>query len=154
MTKVFRILSFVIAALVVVQAAAIAWAFFGLWKWIDAGNTLDSAAVEGDESPFAEAAGFMIHGINGTMLIPLLAIALLVVGLIAKFPGSTKWGGIVFLFVLVQVLLAFAGFGAPVLGALHGLNALLLFAAAAMAGVKAKDVQVTEGKDSRTHVDA
>jgi hypothetical protein len=45
---------------------------------------------------------------------------------------------LVLLLVVLQVVLGFLGFGAPIFGALHGLNALLLFSAAVMAGLRVK----------------
>lgn len=153
MTKVFRVLAFIVAGLVALQAVVIAWAFFGLWKFIEDGEALDSAVMEGDESPFAEAAGFMIHGMNGMMVIPVMALVLLIIGLIAKFPGAKKFGAAIFLLVVLQVVLGIAGFSIPAVGALHGLNAMLLFGVAVMAGVRAKDVSVGT-HDNRPLVDA
>ncbi len=140
MTKVFRFLSFLVAALVVVQAASMVWAVAGLGIWVDDGNDLTKEVFESDDTPFTEAAGFMIHGMNGMMLIPLVALILLVIGLIAKFPGSTKFGIGIFVLVILQVALGLFGHEISALGALHGVNALLLFSAAVMGGIKAKDV--------------
>lgn len=140
MTKAFRVLAFLIAGLVALQAAVIAWGLFGVWKYIDAGNSIDNEVLEGE--PFAEVAGFMIHGINGMTVIPVLALIALIVGLIAKFPGAKKFGAAIFLLVVLQIVLGLAGFSIPAVGALHGLNALLLFGVAVMAGVRAKDVPV------------
>lgn len=46
MTKTYRILALLIALEVVVQATAIAWAFFGFGKWIEAGNTFNKTVLE------------------------------------------------------------------------------------------------------------
>ena len=46
--KAFRYPEFVIAA-VVVQAAMIAWAFFGLSKYIDDGGVVNKDKIEGTE---------------------------------------------------------------------------------------------------------
>ncbi len=48
----------------------------------------------------------------------------------ARVPGGVKWAGLVLGLVVTQVLLGLAGHSIPVLGALHGLNALLLFSSA------------------------
>lgn len=134
MRKAYTILAWAIPVLVVVQAMAIAFALFGLSTWVEDGGTLDKATMESDKSVgFTGEAGFMIHGINGQMLIPLVAIALLVVSFFVKVPGATKWAGFVLLDVVVQIALAFVSFGAPVVGTLHGLNAFVL----AMLGVLA-----------------
>jgi len=133
----YRILAFLIAAEVVVQAAAIAFAFFGLSKWIDGGGILDKATMESDEITFDEVAGFIVHGINGMMVMPLLALILLIVSFFAKVPGGSKWAGLVLLIVVIQVGLALFGREVSLLGLLHGANALILFAVAFHAGSRA-----------------
>lgn len=134
MRSVYRVFAFIIAAEVVVQAAAIAFALFGLGKWIEDGGTLNKATMEGDDSGVGGVAGFAVHGINGTMIVPLLAIVFLVVSFFAKVPGGVKWAGIVFVLVAVQITLGLLGHSVPALGALHGINALALFGVAVTAG--------------------
>jgi hypothetical protein len=153
MTKVFRVLSFIIAGLVVVQATSMVWAVAGLGIWVEEGNDFTSELFESDETPFTEVAGFMIHGMNGMMLIPLIALITMIIGLIAKFPGSTKYGVGLFLLVVLQVALGLFGHENAIFGALHGLNAMILFGAAIMAGMRAKDVPVV-ADDGRPLVDA
>jgi heme A synthase len=155
MTKTFRVLAFLIAGLVVVQAAVMVWAIAGLGIWIseDGGeltNQVFEDAFEGGDAPFPEFAGLMIHGVNGTMVIPILALILLVVGLIAKFPGSTKYGAAIFLLVILQVALGIFGHSLSIAGGLHGINALILFSVAIMAGVRARDVPVATESDRPT----
>jgi len=134
MRKAYAVLAWAIPVLVVIQAMAIAFALFGLGKWVEDGGTLDKATMESDKSVgFTGEAGFMIHGIFGEMLIPLVAILLLVVSFFTKVPGASKWAGFVLLDVVVQIALAFMSFGAPVIGPLHALNAFVL----AMLGVLA-----------------
>jgi heme A synthase len=86
--------------------------------------------MESDESPFPEIVGIMVHGINGMMIIPLIALLLLISSFFAKIPGAVKWAGLVLLLVVLQIALGLFGHGIPALGGLHGLNALLLFSAA------------------------
>ncbi len=62
---------------------------------------------------------------------------LLIISFFAKFDGAVKWAGFVFLAVLLQWVFAIAAFGAPLVGFLHGANALVLFAVALMAGRRA-----------------
>jgi len=127
MKSAYKYLAYAIPVLVAVQAAAIAFAFFGLGKWVDDGGTLDKAAMESDKSlGFTGEVGFTIHGIDGQMVIPLVALVLLIVSFFAKIPGGSKWAGFVLLDVVFQIALAFTAFGAPVVGLLHGLNALFL----------------------------
>ncbi len=157
MRSAYRVLAFVIAGLVVVQAAAIAYAVFGLTKWVeDDGGVLDKAAIESRDTSFDGVLGFPIHAINGTMLIPLVALILLIVAFFAKVSGGVAQAATILLLVVVQVALGIFGQDIPGLGALHGLNALLLFGAATMAGVRAKQpaVETTSpyGAEHKTHV--
>lgn len=126
MKAAYKYLAYAIPVLVAVQAAAIAFAFFGLSKWVEDGGTLDKAAMEDDTTSFTGIAGFMVHGINGQMVIPLVALILLIISFFAKVPGGVKWAAFILLDVVVQIAFAFGAFGAPVVGMFHGLNALFL----------------------------
>jgi hypothetical protein len=61
------------------------------------------------------------------MIIPLVAIALLIVSFFAHVSGGVKWAGFVLVDVVVQVVLGFAAHSVAGLGWLHGPNALVLF---------------------------
>ena len=139
MRKVYKVLAFAIAGLVVVQAAAVTFAVFGLFAYIEGGGTID-AANSGPESDisFPGVVGFMIHGMFGTMVIPLIAILLLVSSFFAKTAGAVKWAVIVFVTTAVQIGLGLFAHGIPQLGILHGIVALVLFGAAIMAGMRAR----------------
>jgi hypothetical protein len=145
MRSVYKFLAYAIPVLVAVQAAAIAFAFFGLSKWIDGGGTMDKAAMESDNTSFTGVAGFMVHGMNGEILIPLVAIVLLIVSFFAKIPGGSKWAALILLDVVVQIVFAFTAFGAPIVGMFHGLNALLL---AWLGWTAAKRIGVEPGSDA------
>jgi hypothetical protein len=145
MRSVYKFLAYAIPVLVAVQAAAIAFAFFGLSKWIDGGGTMDKAAMESDNTSFTGVAGFMVHGMNGEILIPLVAIVLLIVSFFAKIPGGSKWAAFILLDVVVQIVFAFTAFGAPIVGMFHGLNALLL---AWLGWTAAKRIGVEPGSDA------
>jgi len=139
MRGAYRFFAGFIALEVAVQAAAMALGVFGLTKWIDEGGTLDKATFENADGPlFGEEIGFAIHAINGMMRIPLLALLLLIVSFFTKLPGSVKWAAIVLAAVVIQVLLGLFGHGAPALGALHGINALIVFGSAVMAAMHAR----------------
>jgi hypothetical protein len=77
-------------------------------------------------------------------VIPFIALSLLIVSFFAKIPGGLRWAGATFGLTALQVALAFAGFDAPVVGALHGVNALVLLAVAFLAGHRVKS-KVTVG---------
>jgi hypothetical protein len=134
MRSTYRAFAYIIAAEVVIQAAAITYAMFGLSKWIDDGGTLNKAVADNQNASFTGVAGFAIHGINGQMVIPLLALVLLVVSFFAKVSGASKWAGTILALVVIQVALGLVAHAAPLLGPLHGINALVLFSVAVMAG--------------------
>jgi hypothetical protein len=150
MKGIYRGLGYVIAAEVAIQAAAMVYAIAGLGIWVERDSgVLDKAAFESEETLFPEIVGFMIHGINGMMVIPALALILLLVSFFAKIPGGVKWAGLVLLAVIVQVALGLFGHEAAIFGALHGLNALLLFGLAVMAGKRVSSVTTAVDRDDR-----
>lgn len=138
MKSAYRILAFVIAAEVVIQAAAIAYAIFGLGTWIQSGGVLDKAAMESEASAFAGDGGFPLHGINGEMVFPLLVLILFVLSFFAKVQRGVMWAGILVGLTVLQILFALLGQGLPILGVLHGGNALLIFGVAVMAAMAAR----------------
>lgn len=142
MKKAYTVLAFLIALEVLIQATAIAWAMFGLKDWIDAGRSYTKDAADFDDGgwDFTAERGFWIHSLNGFMIIALIALIFLIVSFFAKIPGGVKWAAIIFVLVIIQGHLLpglSAEFGSG-FGALHGLNALVLFALAVMAGKRVK----------------
>jgi len=146
----YRVLGYLIAAEVAVQAAAIAFAVFGLSSWVDGGGVLDKAAMESDSLDFQGVVGFMIHGMNGTMVIPLLGLLLLVVSPFARIPGGVLWAVAVLALIVIQVTLGLMAHEMPSLGMLHGINALLLFGVAFTAAHRARGAraQATAGQEA------
>jgi Family of unknown function (DUF6220) len=137
MRSVYRVLAYLIAALVVVQAGAIAYGVFGLFSWVEGGGTFDQAAVEAENTAIGGGFGFGLHITIGYFVIPLAALLLLIISFFAKIPGGIRWALILFLTVVVQTLLA--GFAREVaeIGWLHGMVALVLFGLAVTAGIRA-----------------
>jgi heme A synthase len=138
MRSAYRVLAWIIAAEVAIQAMVMVFAVAGLVKWVDEGGVFDRSVLESDELAFPEITGIIIHGLNGMFVIPALALILLIFSFFTKAPGAVKWAALVLLLVVLQVVLGFLGFGAPIFGALHGFNALLLFSAAVYAGLRVK----------------
>jgi hypothetical protein len=142
--KAYRFLAFMIAVLVVVQAGAIAWAFFGMTDWInDEGGVVNKELLECTDcdSNFTAEWGFAIHMFfNGLLLIPLTSLILLIVSFFARgVPKGVMLAAVVFGLVVLQVFVLPAlsrevGSG---FGALHGVNALVLMGVAIMAGQRA-----------------
>lgn len=135
MRTTYRVLAYLICALVGLQAASHAWTSAGIALFLAEGGTVDFAS-EGPP-PFPEALGLMIHGMNGMYAIPLVALVLLVVAFLAKIPGGVKRAVIVLVLVALQVTLGLLGHEMTALAFLHGLNALALFGVALWAGTRA-----------------
>jgi len=137
MKSAFRVLALLVALGVVLQAAFIAFAWFSWMKEIDGGKVL--------AQNFDYNAGQILHATAGMMVIPVLALLLFILSFFATVPGGVKWAGIVLGVAVLQVLLAFVSFGAPVVGTLHGINALVLAAVAGMAGRRATQDEAVVG---------
>jgi len=148
MQKAYKILAHTIAGLVTIQAAVMVFAVAGLFYWIEEDEGfLDKGVVESwdaDPPTWVGAIGVPIHGMSGMFLIPLLGLVLLIISFFARVPGGTKWAGIVFVLILVQVTLGLSAHGLPALGLLHGINAFLLFFATLSAGRAAKQSKAPE----------
>ena len=138
MRAVYRVLAALIALEVIVQGASMALGTASLVAWVDEGNTFDKALLESDNAEFDGLTALMVHGINGMMIIPLLALLLLIVSFFAKVPKGVMWAGLVLLFTVIQVALGLLGHEQPIFGGIHGGNALLLFGVAVMAFMKAR----------------
>jgi hypothetical protein len=156
MRTAYKVLAYLVAAEVAVQAMVMVWGIAGLGKWVDGGGVLDKAvfeeAIGSGGMPFPEIAGLMVHGINGTFVIPLIALLLLIVSFFTKVRGATKWAAIVLALVVAQGQIGFLGHEFPLAGALHGLNALLLFATALYSGrrLRAATAVGVERPEART----
>jgi heme A synthase len=81
--------------------------------------------------------------------IPVLGLIFLIVSFAAAkaVPRGRTWAAIVFVAILVQVALAFLAFGLPAIGALHGLNALILFGTAVRAALLTRTRSGTDAGD-------
>ena len=142
MKNVYRVLAFLVAAGVMLQAAAIAFGMFGLIKWIENGATLDKST---ELTPaIGGYAGFALHATAGIMVVPAIALLFLISSFFAKVPGGVKWALFVFLATVVQVALGLFSHSIAGLGWLHGLNALILFGLAVSAGMRVNRVAAVE----------
>lgn len=141
MRTAYKVLAYVIAAQVVIQAMAMVFAIAGMYSYVTEGGVVDKASMESGEMLFPEMIGLMIHGMNGMMVIPAMALILLIVSFFAKVPGGVKWAALVLLLVVVQVSLGLLGHSFAIFGAFHGLNALLLFSAAFYTGHRVRKQQ-------------
>lgn len=144
MKSAYRNLCYTIAALVVLQAGFIAWGFYGMSDWITNDNGVvnkEKLECEGDcEQEFFAEWGFAFHMFFvGFVLIPLLSLITLIVSFFSKVPGAWKWAAGIFGLVVLQVFVlpALAREIDPSIGALHGINALVLLGVALMAAKRA-----------------
>lgn len=139
--KAYRFFALLIALEVVIQAMAIAFAVFGESNYINNdGGRIDKAVVDNaDVDLFTGVLGFIIHGINGTMVIPLLALIFLIVSLFAKVPGGARDAGVILVLVVLQIFLGTAGKDLPLLGPLHALNAFAILFMALGAAKRASE---------------
>lgn len=126
MKPAYRALAYLVLVLVIVQAADLAFGFFGVGAWVENGHDLTKSALEDNASGITGEAGLALHSIIGQFLIPLVALLLLAISFFARIDGGRKWAALILGDVVVQVVLAFVSFGVPVVGVLHGLNAFLL----------------------------
>jgi hypothetical protein len=129
----YRVLAMLIAIGVVVQAALIAYALFSIEHQTDDGvfYTKDT-----------DNAGVALHSAIGSMVLPVLVLALLIVSFFAGIPGGVKWAAITFGVLLLQVILGYAGSAVPLIGVLHAINAFALAAAASLAMRQARVAEV------------
>ena len=135
MKTAYRALAYLLAGLVLVQAAAIAYAIAALGYWVsEDGGVVDKSLMESDNPEFGGLTGFMVHGMNGMMVIPLVTIALLVVSFFVKQNGATKRAAVIFGLVVVQIALGIASHSLPHTIMIHALNAFLIFSVAAVTG--------------------
>ncbi len=133
MRKVYRVLAALVMIEVVVQASSAVFATAGMGNYVDDGGTIDEAAFDkifdGDLT-FTGVTGFMIHGMNGMMIIPIIGLLLLIVSFFAKVQRGSLLALAVVVLIALQITLGLMGHENAYFGMLHGINAFLLFGAA------------------------
>jgi hypothetical protein len=135
MRNVYRVLAYLIALEVLVQGMAIAYALAAMGHWVDKdGGTVDKALFDSDNPDFPGIGGFATHGLNGTLIIPILVLLFLIVSFFAKVPGGVRQALIIFGLIVLQVMLGILSHEVPGLITLHVLNAFGIFMVALMAG--------------------
>jgi len=122
MRTAYRVLAYLLALSVAVQASLIAFGAFALENSIDNGPVSDG-----------DTTGVTLHH-SFAYVVALFAIALLGVSFGAKVKHGVRWAVIPFGLVVAQFFLAYAAYSAAIIGALHGLNAIAIFAVALLAG--------------------
>ena len=137
MRTAYRGVAHLIMISVIVQAAVIAWTRFGIGEWVQGGGVLTRSVLDDhDTLNFTAQRGAMLHGVVGTLVVPLLALMLLVLSFWVRVPGGVRSAGVVVVLVAIQVVLGVAGHGSPWLGLLHATNAFLILGAAKVADTR------------------
>ena len=124
MRQAFKVLTSLLFVAVVVQVGVAGYGAFNAIDKADKDKTVTKKTIEN---------GFDPHGLVGTLVLVLMLL-LLLTALIGRLgPLYAKWTTGLFLLGLLQVLFAYLGTkSAPVGGFLHGINALAIYAAAAL----------------------
>ena len=132
MLVVYRYLSRLIAVMVVLQAAFIAFSMFDILHMADNGTPFTGES---------DNAGQVLHSTVGVMVIPTLAVLMLGVAFFAKIPGGITFALVVLGLVAVEVVLGFVSADLPSLGFLHGVAAFAIAAVAGLADRRAGQVR-------------
>ena len=139
MRKVYIGIAWLVAAMVLVQAAAIALGFGGMAHFVSEGGVVDKALTESrTASNFSGEIGFPIHALVGGLVMPIAALVLVVISWFTKVRGATWWAVGLFVLIVVQGSLGYTIKDVPFIGALHGANALAVFVLAVVCARRAQ----------------
>ena len=123
MRTAYRVLAYLLSRILCrCTASLIAFGAFALENNIDHGPVSD-----GDTTGVT-----LTHSFAYVVL--LCAVALVAVSFGAKVGHGVRWATIPLVLIAVQFVLAYAANSAAIIGVLHGLNALAIFAVALLAG--------------------
>jgi hypothetical protein len=124
MRQAFKVLTSLLFVAVVVQVGVAGYGAFNAIDKADKDKTVTKKTIEN---------GFDPHGIVGTLVLALMLL-LVLTALIGRLgPLYAKWTIGLFVLGLLQVLFAYLGTkSAAVGGFLHGINALAIYALAAL----------------------
>ncbi len=143
MRNAYRIVGYVIAAAVALQAALIAYALFAMGNWVaNDGGTLNKAT-----EVFPGSGALDAHG-TVALVVLVLVLVFVIVSFFTKIRGATKWAVITLGVVVLQVVLGIVSFFVPGLGALHAINAFALAAVASIAAGRVRRAPATARADS------
>jgi len=143
MRGAYRVLASLLALEVIIQAAAVVYGVFGLANYVDDGHTITAQDFEeNSDLSFSGLGGLILHGMNGMMIIPLIALLLLIVSFFAKVKGGIVLALVLFVLVLLQVTLGLLAHSVEQIGVLHGINAFLILGGAIQAARSARKVEV------------
>ena len=125
MTAVYRYCSMLVVLLVIVQIGLAGYGAFGVAHDVDDAGSVDEDGLEDLFGPHA-GVGYLV----------VLSFLILLIIAFAARAGRQRviWSASLFGLGILQVVLAWIGFGVPALGALHPINAMVIaFVALAIA---------------------
>ena len=122
--SVYRLSAYLLALAVAVQVALIAFGAFALEHEIDSRPVADG-----------DTTGVRLHQ-TFALVVLFLAVVLFAVSLAAGIRHGVWWAATALGLVLLQFALAYAADSAPIIGLLHGVNALAVFTVALLAGTR------------------
>ena len=146
MRTAYRVLAYVIAAVVAIQAAAIGYGVFAQLNWIDKGGTLDKATLEGS---WPGSGALIFHALEG-LAVFIVALALLIVSFFAKIDKGVRWAVIVLAATFVQIALGTLSHLVTASGAVHGAFALDLVRTRGHGGNASSQAELRSGGDTGT----
>lgn len=132
MKATYRTIALLIALAVVVQASAIAFGTFGIINEVERGSVFTASSDAPNFGP-------MLHAINGSIVIPLLSLVLLIVSFFAKVRRGVRLALFTLVAVAIQINLGFFAFDTPAIGLVHGANAFVVLGLALTAARAARD---------------
>ena len=151
MRKVYIGIAWLIAAMVLVQAGAIALGFGGMMHFVSEGGLVDKALTESrTASNFTGELGFPIHSLVGGLVMPIAALVLVVLSWFTKVRGATWWAVGLFVLIVVQGSLGYTIKDVPYIGALHGANALAVFVVTVVCARRARSAAARPAAEPAT----
>jgi hypothetical protein len=122
--QAFKYLTSLLFLAIVVQ---VGFAGYGIF------HAIDKAGKDGTVTKKTIENGFDPHGVVGTVIVVVMLLLVLTAAAGRMGPLYVKWAGGLFALGLLQMLFAYLGTkSAPVGGFLHGINALAIYAGAAL----------------------
>jgi hypothetical protein len=123
MRNAFKYLTSLLFVGVVVQVALAGYGAFNAVDKSDDAGSITKDAVEN---------GWNAHAVVGTIIVALMVVLVLVAALGRLGSPWLQWSGGLVLLGILQMLLAWLGASVAALGFLHAVNALAIYAAAAL----------------------